>query len=105
MVDQAKVPSNGWPSLAETSNQVDVVRLPLKQESMTLGRLGGGATLEIDDPLLAHKHATLRRMRDGTWMIEAERSRNGIWVSINTAVLGSNCYFLCGEQQFRFMMP
>ena len=105
MVDNADVPAGGWPSLAETATHSDAIQLPLRQESLTLGRVGGGVVLEIDDPLLAHHHATLRRMRDGTWMIEAELTRNGIWISINTLALGSNCYFRCGEQQFRFLLP
>jgi hypothetical protein len=61
--------------------------------------------VDLDDPLLAKQHATLERQRDGTWLLTANRSRNGVWVSAPAVNLNANCYFRCGEQRFRFTVP
>jgi hypothetical protein len=105
LLDGGQAPASVWPTLEETTGGPDGLRFPLRTESLDIGRLGGGAQIEIDDPLLANLHATLKRMRDGTWMISAERTRNGVWVSISDVMLGSNCYFRCGEQRFQFTIP
>jgi len=75
---------------------------PLEYDVMTLGRSGGRANIELDDPLLAYHHATLTRQRDGSWLIEAAHTRNGVWVSTPAVTLSSNCHFRIGEQVFRF---
>jgi hypothetical protein len=43
-----------------------------------LGRAGAGVDVEIDDPLLAYRYATLPPQEDGTWLITAEPTRNGV---------------------------
>jgi hypothetical protein len=81
------------------------LNMPLRRDVVTLGRAGAGVDVEIDDPLLAYRHATLKRQKDGTWLITAEPTRNGVWVSASTVALTSNCRFRCGEQQFWFVIP
>jgi hypothetical protein len=44
-------------------------------------------------------------MRDGTWMIVSETTRNGIWVSVSAVGLTPFSFFRCGEQRFRFVIP
>lgn len=105
MVDNSKIPTEAWPTLQETTGGPAPANFLLRSDELTVGRTGGGADIEIDDPLLAYKHAKLKRMRDSTWMISAERTRNGVWASVTSVVLGDNCFFRCGEQLFRFTIP
>jgi hypothetical protein len=104
-LDGRHIPETVWPVLAEASTKAGAVEVPLRSERLVIGRAGGGADVELDDPLLANVHATLKRMRDGSWMIASETTRNGIWVSVSAVALTSYCFFRCGEQRFRFMIP
>ncbi len=104
LIDEA-LPPERWPVFMETSQRGSAWSVPLKHSSATLGRTGGDADIMIDDPLLAHRHAQLEQQRDGTWVINAETTRNGVWVSVNTVTLTGHCFFRCGEQIFRFELP
>ncbi|MFM1997150.1 MAG: hypothetical protein RLZZ111_1537 [Planctomycetota bacterium] len=104
-LDGRHIPETVWPVLAEASTKAGAVEVPLRSERLVIGRAGGGADVELDDPLLANTHATLKRMRDGSWMITSETTRNGIWVSVSAVALTPYCFFRCGEQRFRFMIP
>ena len=104
-VDGSQILGGVWPVLEETTGGTGRLRFELRNDEFVefeIGRVGGRAEIQIDDPLLAYRHAVLRRLRDGSWMIAAERTRNGVWVSISDVVLTSNCCFRCGEQRFRF---
>lgn len=104
-LDGHALPRAMWPVLVEASGKASAVEVSLRADKLTIGRTGGGADIELDDPLLAYRHATLRRLRDGTWLISAETTRNGIWVSVTAVALTSYCFFRCGEQRFRFVVP
>jgi pSer/pThr/pTyr-binding forkhead associated (FHA) protein len=104
-MDGMHIPPIVWPVLLEASGKPGALECPLRSDRLVIGRTGGGADIELDDPLLAHQHAELKRMRDGTWIIVSETTRNGIWVSISAVGLSPNCYFRCGEQRFRFVIP
>jgi pSer/pThr/pTyr-binding forkhead associated (FHA) protein len=99
------VPQVVWPSLVEVTGEPAGLNVPLRRDMLTLGRTGAGVDVEIDDPLLAYRHATLKRQKDGTWLITAEPTRNGVWISTTNVALTSNCRFRCGEQQFWFVIP
>ena len=104
-VDRSAASQDGYPSLVEAAPKAGGVEVSLRVDDLTIGRAGGGAAIELDDPLLAHRHAHLGRHRDGTWVITAETTRNGVWVSVATVALTSDCFFRCGEQMFRFELP
>lgn len=104
-VDHGASLHDGYPTLVEAAPKAGGVEVPLRVDDLTIGRAGGGADIELDDPLLAHRHAHLGRHRDGTWVITAEITRNGVWVSISTVALTGDCFFRCGEQMFRFELP
>lgn len=105
LMDGRHIPDPVWPVLAEASANLGAAEFSLRSERLVIGRAGGGADIELDDPLLANRHAELRRMRDGTWMIVSETTRNGIWVSVSAVGLTPCSYFRCGEQRFRFVIP
>jgi len=104
-LQNADVPAVMFSVLEELSGRADPLRVPLRADRVTLGRTGGGADVALDDPLLAYHHATLTRQRDGTWLITAEHTRNGVWVSTLAVSLTSQCHFRLGEQIFRFVIP
>ena len=105
LLDGMHIYGTVWPVLVEASAKPGAVEFPLRSERLIIGRAGGGADIELDDPLLANRHAELKRLRDGTWMISAETTRNGIWVSVSAVGLTPYCFFRCGEQRFRFVIP
>jgi pSer/pThr/pTyr-binding forkhead associated (FHA) protein len=105
LMDGVHIPETVWPVLAEASTKPGAMAFPLRSDRLLIGRAGGGADIQLDDPLLANRHAELKRLRDGTWMISAETTRNGIWVSVTAVGLTPYCFFRCGEQRFRFVIP
>ena len=105
IADGKHIPATVWPTLAEASGKPQALQFPIRVDQVVIGRTGGGADIELDDPLLADRHAVLRRQRDGTWMIVSEQTKNGVWVSISAVPLSSHCFFRCGEQRFRFVIP
>ena len=105
LLDGMHISGTVRPVLVEASAKSGAVEFPLRSERLVIGRAGGGADIELDDPLLANRHAELKRLRDGTWMISAETTRNGIWVSVSAVGLTPHCFFRCGEQRFRFVIP
>lgn len=105
LMDGMHIPETVWPVLAEASTKPGAMAFSLRSDRLLIGRAGGGADIQLDDPLLANRHAELKRLRDGTWMISAETTRNGIWVSVTAVGLTPFCFFRCGEQRFRFVIP
>ena len=105
LMDGMHIPETVWPVLAEASTKPGSLSFSLRSDRLLIGRVGGGADIQLDDPLLANRHAELKRLRDGTWMISAETTRNGIWVSVTAVGLTPFCFFRCGEQRFRFVIP
>ena len=105
LMDGMHIPETVWPVLAEASTKPGAMAFSLRSDRLLIGRAGGGADIQLDDPLLANRHAELKRLRDGTWMISAETTRNGIWVSVTAVGLTPYCFFRCGEQRFRFVIP
>ena len=91
--------------LAESSGRPNALRFPLHSQRVTIGRRGSGCDIQLDDPLVATVHAELVADPTGTWKIIAQKSRNGIWVKTDATPLLSNCFFQCGEQRFKFMIP
>jgi hypothetical protein len=104
-MDGMHIPETVWPVLAEASTKPGAMAFSLRSDRLLIGRAGGGADIQLDDPLLANRHAELKRLRDGSWMISAETTRNGIWVSVAAVGLTPYCFFRCGEQRFRFVIP
>jgi pSer/pThr/pTyr-binding forkhead associated (FHA) protein len=104
-LDMAVSPTDLWPTLTETGSSSTALKFPLQQQRVTVGRLGGGCDISIDDPHLARHHATISRAANGAWQIRPEKTTNGVWVNVCSVKLTSHCYFRCGEQLFRFVVP
>jgi len=78
---------------------------PLLFSRIAIGRDASRCPIHIDDPSLAGLHAEFLHESDGSWRIVASPSLNGVWISTRSTRLTACCYFQCGEQRFRFMIP
>ena len=78
---------------------------PLSSPHVAIGRDADRCQIHVDDPSLARFHAELFAEADGSWRIVASPSLNGVWISTRSTRLTSYCYFQCGEQRFRFVVP
>ncbi len=94
-----------WPRLVETGKAGEGLVFEVRQSSTTIGRLGGEADIQIDDPYLASSHATIKLTAPAPPIIESKSSSNGVWVNVKVLRLGSQAFFRCGEQVFRFRVP
>lgn len=104
-MDQQADAKQLWPTLTESSGKPNCLRFPLRSPQVTIGRKGGGCAIELDDPLLATLHAELVADPGGSWKIIGRKTRNGVWVNTATTPLASCCFFQCGEQRFKFVIP
>lgn len=98
-------PNQPCDTLVEISGGDSDHVFPLLSSRITIGRDANRCPIHVDDPSLAGLHAELLRESDGSWRIVASPSRNGVWVSTRATRLTSCCYFQCGEQRFRFVVP
>jgi pSer/pThr/pTyr-binding forkhead associated (FHA) protein len=94
-----------WPTLVESSGKSNSLRFPLRSPKVTLGRTGSGCDIQLDDPLVAAVHAELVADASGTWKLIGKTTRNGVWVNTPATPLASCCFFQCGEQRFKFVIP
>lgn len=92
------------PALVETSQPGPAAEIVLSGTDLLLGRPSCGNHLEIDDPLLAERHARIVCDAQGTWHLEALPSQNGVWVQVGGIRLAAVCRFQVGEQRFLFML-
>ena len=104
-IDQPADPGESWPTLAESSGRTNALRFPLHSPKITIGRIGSGCDIQLDDPLVATVHAELVADSSGGWKLIGKKSRNGIWVKTAVTPLMSCCFFQCGEQRFKFVIP
>ena len=104
LANVAGLDASAWPALVETKQARDPLEIILSGPDLSLGRPGHQNAIEIDDPLLAAKHARVRRRHSGQWMLEALPSVNGIWVQIQAIALAPVSRFQVGEQRFLFVL-
>jgi len=104
-IDQPADSRKDWPTLVESSGKPNALRFPLRSPKVTIGRTWGGCDIQLDDPLVAAVHAELVADGSGTWKLIGKTTRNGVWVNTPATALASCCFFQCGEQRFKFVIP
>ena len=104
-IDQPADSVRDWPTLVESSGKPNALRLPLRSPKVTIGRTGSGCDLQLDDPLVAPFHAELIADSSGGWKLIGKTTRNGVWVNTPATTLTAYCFFQCGEQRFKFVIP
>jgi pSer/pThr/pTyr-binding forkhead associated (FHA) protein len=55
-----------------------------------------------DDPFVSPKHARIYQDESGRWMIEDQKSVNGVWIRIKKFAMDKQADFQLGQQRFRF---
>ncbi len=55
-----------------------------------------------DDPFASPKHARLFQDECGRWMIEDQKSLNGVWIRVKKFAMDKQTEFQLGQQRFRF---
>lgn len=88
------------PTLVALSADGGERRYPLDRPELWLGRDRASCSIVLDDPLVSPRHAKLYRDPKGKWMIQNNRSLNGIWMRITEVSLEKSGQFQCGEQRF-----
>jgi len=104
-IDQQVDSEQLWPILTESSGKPNCLRFPLQTPQVTIGRKGGGCHIQLDDPLVATLHAELIADSSGDWKLIGKKTHNGVWVNAASTPLASCCFFQCGEQRFKFVLP
>ncbi len=67
--------------------------------------LGGDPRCQIaieDDPFISPKHARFYQDETERWMIEDQKSLNGVWIRIKKFAMDKQAEFQLGQQRFRF---
>ncbi len=55
-----------------------------------------------DDPFVSPKHARIFQDESGRWMIEDQKSLNGVWIRVKKFAMDKQTEFQLGQQRFRF---
>ncbi len=81
-------------------------RLIISGGEAWLGKDAGYCQLVLDDdPFVSARHARVHRNNDGRWVIENNRSLNGVWLRIKRLPIKGSCRFMIGEQQCLVRIP
>lgn len=78
-------------------------KIKLEADKYVIGRESDCDIRRSNDPFTAGKHALLTQSENGTWVIENQKTRNGIWLRMPQVIVavGKSCEFRIGEQRFR----
>jgi hypothetical protein len=100
-------PAEGPPVLIEIVRNGTGHRIELSGDEVLLGRDPNRCPAFLaDDPLIEPEHARVcRNAATGRWHVQRLNSRNGTWYRVSKVRLCHGCWFLLGEQRFRFLMP
>ncbi len=58
-----------------------------------------------NDPLVSARHARIRRQDDVRWLLENNKSVNGVWLRVEQISFKGTCRFMIGEQKFIIQTP
>ncbi len=81
-------------------------RFPLLNEDQLIGSDPQECAIVLpDDPFVSRIHARIHRDANGRWMIENQKSLNGIWFRFNEIAIHASGEVQIGEQRFLIKMP
>lgn len=98
---QQPVADGKCPSLVELVSTGTGGRFLLDRGENWLGKDAGHCQIVLSaDPLVSARHARLRRQEDGRWVLENNKSVNGVWLRVDQISFKGVCRFMLGEQRF-----
>jgi pSer/pThr/pTyr-binding forkhead associated (FHA) protein len=110
--DQATVPwqpppsANDAPAIVELSNEGGPRRVLLNKPEIWLGKDSSHCQMVLPaDPFVSARHARIRCDDEGRWVLENNKSVNGVWLKIDQIVIKDSCRFMLGEQLFLLQVP
>ena len=81
-------------------------RFLLDSPEKWLGRDAACCQIVIsEDAVVSARHARIRREDDGRWMLENNKSVNGVWLRVEQISFKGTCCFMLGEQRFTIQTP
>jgi hypothetical protein len=92
------------PTLAEMVGSGLGARFPLTRSEVWLGADPACDICRLKDPCCDAKHARLHRDVKHGWIIENNRSFNGLWFRLPQLVADSSVQFQIGEQRFKLQI-
>jgi pSer/pThr/pTyr-binding forkhead associated (FHA) protein len=96
----AQIAAQMSPALVALTSDGDGRRYPLDRPEQWLGRDPSQCSIVLEDPLVSPRHARIFRDAKGKWMIQNNRSVNGLWMRITEVSMEKGGLFQCGEQRF-----
>ncbi len=88
------------PTLVALTPEGAEKRYPLDRPEQWVGRDRAQCSIILEDPLVSPRHAKIYRDPKGKWLIQNNRSLNGLWMRITEVSLDKGGQFQCGEQRF-----
>jgi pSer/pThr/pTyr-binding forkhead associated (FHA) protein len=99
----AAIPGANVGTIVALSDQGDGARVALDSPETWLGRDAARCKVAAPaDRLLNARHARIRRQQDGRWILENNKSVNGVWLRMEKVSFTGVCRFMLGEQRFTF---
>ena len=93
----------GVATLTEVVHNSIGQRLALTKDSYLIGTASSCDIVRVDDPFSEPTHAKLARSENGTWVMQNQNARNGVWIRLPQISIGrkGKCEFQAGEQRFK----
>jgi pSer/pThr/pTyr-binding forkhead associated (FHA) protein len=89
------------PALVEVRAGGDGPRLIITENEIWIGKDANYCQWVLtDDPFASARHARVYRDKSDRWVVENNKSLNGVWLRIKRLAIYDTCRFLVGEQQF-----
>jgi FHA domain len=94
------------PTLIELTAAGAGHRVLLNKPEIWLGKDAGHCQMVLPaDPFVSARHARIRCDEEGRWVLENNKSVNGVWLKIDQIAFKGSCRFMLGEQQFAVQVP
>ena len=94
------------PSITELATDGGGPRVLVTKKEIWLGKDADYCQIVLrDDPFVSARHARIRQDEDGRWVVENNKSVNGVWLRVEQITFKGTCRFLLGEQQFVVRIP
>jgi pSer/pThr/pTyr-binding forkhead associated (FHA) protein len=103
---QNQTPNDASPALVELSADGKGRRLLLNTHETWLGKDPGHCQFVLSaDPFVSARHARVRLDEEGRWVLENNKSINGVWLKVEQIAFKGSCRFMLGEQRFCVQLP
>jgi pSer/pThr/pTyr-binding forkhead associated (FHA) protein len=98
--------NNDSPAIVEVTSDGSARRVLLNKQEVWLGKDASNCQMVLPaDPFVSARHARIRCDDEGRWVIENNKSVNGVWLKVDQIVFKDSCRFMLGEQAFLVQVP